>query len=333
MRAVVLVGGFGTRLRPLTLTTPKPMLTVGHRSIVENLVRMLARAGVDEVVLGLGFRPEPFIEAFPDGTCAGVNLHYAVEPKPLDTGGAIRFAADHAGIDETFIVVNGDIITDLDVSALVSRHRSTGAEATIHLTPVEDPSAYGVVALDSQGRVQRFVEKPAPGTAPSNLINAGTYVFEPELLKRIPTGRKVSIERETFPAVVADGRLFAWATDDYWIDTGRPETYRQANLDLIDGRRSFTVPMVDDGAVVDARAMVDHSVVSAGARVEAGARLVDSVILPGAVVGADTEVRQSIVMGVIGSRAVVVDSVIGAQGVVADGATLEHARVPAPPYE
>ena len=120
MRAVVLVGGFGTRLRPLTFTTPKPMLPVGHRPIVENLVRMLAAAGIDEVVLGLGFKPEPFMEAFPDGTCAGVRLHYAVEPEPLDTAGAIRFAADHAGIDDTFVVVNGDVLTDLDVSLLIA---------------------------------------------------------------------------------------------------------------------------------------------------------------------------------------------------------------------
>lgn len=333
MRAVVLVGGFGTRLRPLTLTTPKPMLLVGHRSIVENLVRMLARAGVDEVVLGLGFRPEPFMEAFPDGTCAGVRLHYAVEPEPLDTAGAIRFAAEHAGIKETFIVVNGDIITDLDVADLVTRHRATGAEATIHLTPVEDPSAYGVVAVNSDGRVERFVEKPAAGTAPSNLINAGTYVFEPALLQRIPTGRKVSIERETFPAVVADGGLYAWATTDYWIDTGRPETYRQANLDLINGRRSFTVPMVDAQAVVDPSAEIRHSIVSSGAQVGAQVRLIDSVILPGAVVGIGAEVRESIVMGAIGAHAVVVDSVVGAEGVVPDGVTLEHAQVPAPPYE
>lgn len=333
MRAVVLVGGFGTRLRPLTLTTPKPMLLVGHRSIVENLVRMLARAGVEEVVLGLGFRPEPFMEAFPDGTCAGVHLHYAVEPEPLDTAGAIRFAADHAGIQETFIVVNGDIITDLDVAELVAYHRATGAEGTIHLTPVEDPSAYGVVAINSDGRVERFVEKPAAGTAPSNLINAGTYVFEPELLQRIPTGRKVSIEREIFPAVVADGGLYAWATTDYWIDTGRPETYRQANLDLINGRRSFSVPMVDAQAIVDPSAEVRQSIVSSGARVDAQARLIDSVILPGAIVGIGAEVRESIVMGVIGANAVVVDSVVGAEGVVRDGATLEHERVPAPPYE
>lgn len=333
MRAVVLVGGFGTRLRPLTLSTPKPMLAVGHRPIVENLVRMLARAGIEEVVLGLGFRPEPFVAAFPDGTCAGVPLHYAVEPEPLDTGGAIRFAADHAGITDTFVVVNGDIITDLDVGALVERHRAAGAEATIHLTPVDDPSSYGVVAVGPDGRVARFVEKPAPGTAPSNLINAGTYVFEPSVLARIPTGRKVSIERETFPAIVADGGLFAWATDDYWIDTGRPETYRQANLDLIDGRRSFTVPMVEAGAEVDPEAEIRHSLVSAGARVAGGVSLEDSVVLPGAVIGPRATVRSSVVMGEIGSDAVVVDSVIGADGSVPQAAVIEHARVPAPPYE
>lgn len=333
MRAVVLVGGFGTRLRPLTLSTPKPMLAVGHRPIVENLVRMLARAGIEEVVLGLGFRPEPFVAAFPDGTCAGVPLHYAVEPEPLDTGGAIRFAADHAGITDTFVVVNGDIITDLDVGALVERHRAAGAEATIHLTPVDDPSSYGVVAVGPDGRVARFVEKPAPGTAPSNLINAGTYVFEPSVLARIPTGRKVSIERETFPAIVADGGLFAWATDDYWIDTGRPETYRQANLDLIDGRRSFSVPMVEAGADVDPEAEIRHSLVSAGARVAGGVSLEDSVVLPGAVIGPRATVRSSVVMGEIGSDAVVVDSVIGADGSVPQAAVIEHARVPAPPYE
>lgn len=333
MRAVVLVGGFGTRLRPLTLTTPKPMLSVGHRPIVENLVAMLSRAGIDEVVLGLGFRPEPFMAAYPDGICAGVPLHYAVEPEPLDTGGAIRFAAEHAGINETFVVVNGDIITDLDVGALVDRHRRSNAEATIHLTPVEDPSAYGVVAVGPDGRVDRFVEKPAPGTAPSNLINAGTYVFEPGVLQRIPTGRKVSVERETFPALVADGSLFAWATDDYWIDTGRPETYRRANLDLIDGHRATTVPMIHAGAEVHPTADVRHSLVSAGVKVEAGARLVDSVVLPGAVIGAEADVRESIVMGTVGASCVVVDSVIGAGGSVPARTAIEHAQVPPPPYE
>jgi mannose-1-phosphate guanylyltransferase len=331
MRAVVLVGGFGTRLRPLTFTTPKPMLPVGHRPIIENLVTMLARAGVDEVVLALGFKPEPFMAAFPDGTCAGVKLHYAVEPEPLDTGGAIRFAADHAGIDDTFVVVNGDVLTDLDVGRLVAFHRDKRAEASIHLTPVDDPSAYGVVDLDDDGRVRRFVEKPAPGTAPSNLINAGTYVFEPSVLARIPTGRKVSIERETFPSVVDDGGLFALSTDDYWIDTGRPETYRQANFDLLDGRRrAATCAMVAPGATVDPSASIDHSLVSAGASVSARAVLRDSIVLPGAVIGDGCHVVDSIVMGRIGSEAHVDRCVIGADGVVEAGSTLSAVSVPDP---
>jgi mannose-1-phosphate guanylyltransferase len=331
MRAVVLVGGFGTRLRPLTFTTPKPMLPVGNRPIIENLVTMLSQAGVSEVVLALGFKPEPFMAAFPDGHCAGVALHYAVEPEPLDTGGAIRFAAEHAGVDETFVVVNGDVLTDLDVSRLIDFHRSTGAEATIHLTPVDDPSEYGVVELDDEGRVRRFVEKPAPGTSPSNLINAGTYVFEPSVLSRIPTGRKVSIERETFPMLVESGSLYALSTDDYWIDTGRPDTYRQANFDLLDGRRRLArCDAVAPGADVDPTVRIEHSLVAAGARVGAGSSLRDAIVLPGAEIGDACEVEGSIVMGRVESGARVVDSVIGADGVVSAGSTLASTSVPDP---
>jgi len=331
MRAVVLVGGFGTRLRPLTFTTPKPMLPVGNRPIIENLVSMLSQAGVSEVVLALGFKPEPFMEAFPDGRCAGVALHYAVEPEPLDTGGAIRFAAEHAGVDDTFVVVNGDVLTDLDVGRLIEFHRATGAEASVHLTPVDDPSAYGVVELDADGRVKRFVEKPAPGTAPSNLINAGTYVFEPSVLARIPSGRKVSIERETFPMLVDDGTLFALSTDDYWIDTGRPDTYRQANFDLLDGRRrTARCDAVAEGAEVDPSAVVDHSLVASGARVGAGSSLRDSIVLPGAEIGDGCRVVDSVVMGRVHSGAHVVDCVIGAEGVVVSHTTLESASVPDP---
>jgi mannose-1-phosphate guanylyltransferase len=271
------------------------------------------------------------MEAFPDGICAGVRLHYAVEPEPLDTAGAIRFAADHAGIDDTFVVVNGDVLTDLDVSSLIAFHRSKKAEATIHLTPVEDPSAYGVVAIDADGLVERFVEKPAPGTAPSNLINAGTYVLEPSVLQRIETGRKVSIEREIFPLIVADGRLFAMATDDYWIDTGRPEPYLRANLDMIDGvRRDLSAPGVENGADVHATALVEHSLVSSGAVIAPGASVHDSVILATAVIHEGALVRDSIVMGTVGARATIIDTVVGVAGVIPEGATLEHAFVPDP---
>ena len=188
MHAVVLVGGFGTRLRPLTNVVPKSMLPVAHVPLIVRLIGQLERGGVDHVTLALGFLPEPFVAAFPDGRCGGVELDYAIEPEPLDTAGAIRFAADHAGIDETFVVANGDVLTDLAIADLVAVHRRAKAEATIHLTPVDDPSAFGVAEVDESGRIVRFVEKPAPGTAPSNLINAGTYVFEPTVLERIAPG-------------------------------------------------------------------------------------------------------------------------------------------------
>jgi mannose-1-phosphate guanylyltransferase len=330
MRAVVLVGGFGTRLRPLTLTTPKPMLPVGHVPIIERLVDNLAKGGVTEVTLALGFKPEPFVEAFPTGACNGVALRYAVEPEPLDTAGAIRFAADFSGIDDTFVVANGDVLTDLDIASLVDFHRRHTAEATIHLIGVDDPSAFGVVATDSDGRVERFVEKPAPGTAPSNQINGGTYVLEPSVLQRIPAGRKVSIERVTFPEVVAGGRLFAMATDDYWLDAGNPALYLQANLDLIDGtRQPHNCVGVHSAARVDSTATITHSVVAEGVTVDAGSSITDSVLLPGAVVGAHAVVANSLVMGKVGERASVTRTVLGLHGQVAPGESVSDELRPA----
>ena len=331
MRAVVLVGGFGTRLRPLTYSVPKPMLPVGHVAIIERLVANLVAGGVTEVTLALGFKPEPFMEAFPDGRCAGADLRYAVEPEPLDTAGAIRFAADAAGIDDTFVVANGDVLTDLDIAALVAFHRERGAEATLHLIAVDDPSAFGVVAIDDDGRIGRFVEKPAPGTAPSNLINAGTYVLEPSVLARIPAGEKVSIERVTFPAIVADRGVFGLATDDYWIDTGKPDLYLAANIDLVTGRRvGQTCDAVAAGAHVDDTASVTASVVDDGATVSADAVVERSVLLHGAHVGAGARVSGSVVMGHVGDGAVVVDSVLGAGAVVDAGEHLVGHRRPDP---
>ena len=330
MRAVVLVGGFGTRLRPLTSTIPKPMLPVGHLPIIERLIANLGRSGVTEVTLALGFKPEPFVDAFPEGECAGVALRYAVEPEPLDTAGAIRFAAEAAGIDDTFVVVNGDVLTDLDVAELVRFHRLHQAEATLHLIGVPDPSAFGVVAIGTDGRVERFVEKPAPGTAPSNLINAGTYVLEPSVLQRIPAGQRVSIERATFPQVAAAGGLFAMATDDYWIDTGRPELYLQANLDVLAAtRRHDRCDPVPAPAVVAPDAVIQQSIIGAHARVGA-ATVRGSVLLPGAIVEAGAVVTDSVVMGTVGAGAVVHNSVLGADGVVEPGDHVSDERRPDP---
>jgi len=331
MRAVVLVGGFGTRLRPLTEDIPKPLLPVGQRPIIEHVVRSLAAGGVTEVVLALGFRPDAFSAAYPDGTCDGVPLRYAVEPEPLDTGGAISFAAREAGIDDTFFVVNGDVLTDLDVRRLLEFHRAHGAEATIHLTPVEDPSSFGVAALDDGGRVLRFVEKPPLESAPSNMINAGTYVFEPSMIERVPLGGKVSIERVVFPAVAAERRLYALCTDDYWIDTGRPELYRQANIDAVSGRRTSVLePGLGRDATVDGA--VDGSVLGARVHVAAGADVRASVLLPGARVGRGAVVVNS-VLGPdadVGPGAVLDDVVLGSGAVVEAGERLSKARRPVP---
>lgn len=332
MLAVVLVGGFGTRLRPLTNDLPKPMLPVVHRPMIVRLVERLAAGGVTDVVLALGFKPEPFEEAFPDGRVAGVDgvrVHYAVEPEPLDTGGAIAFAARSVGAADTFVVVNGDVITDLDVGRLIGEHRRIGGDATIHLTPVADPSAFGVVELDGD-IVGRFLEKPAPGETDSNLINGGTYVFEPSVLDLIGVGERVSIERVTFPILVAERRLAAVPTDDYWLDAGRPELYLQANLDLVTGVRGPALDGVAPEARIEPGARIVDSVVDAGAVVCAGAVVTRSVILPGAVVGLGADVTDSIIAGSVGPGARLDRCVVGAGHVVDRDHVVCDERLPPP---
>lgn len=323
MHAVVLVGGFGTRLRPLTNSLPKPLLPLGQRTILEWLLVHLARGGVTDAVLALGFKPEPFMQAYPDARCAGVRLSYAIEDSPLDTAGAIGFAARSAGLHErgeTFVVANGDIVTDLSVGDLVAAHRanvSHGARATIHLTPVADPSQYGVVEFEEggagagSGRVRGFREKPAPGTTTSRHVNAGTYVFEPDALDIMPGDAPLSVERVTFPALVERGALFAHPTDDYWLDAGRPESYLRANLDLVGYRRRDRDTAVHASATVASDATVRESVVGARAVIEPGASVVGSVIFPGARVGAGARVSGSSVMGDVAASSTVRDALVG----------------------
>ena len=355
---MVLVGGAGTRLLPLTRTTPKQMLPVVEVTMLERVLGHLAGHGVEEAVLSMGYRPDVFLSVFPDDRCAGVALRYAVEPAPLDTAGAIRFAARHGSVDDTFLVVNGDILTDLDVSALVAFHRRHGGPVSLSLTAVEDPSAFGVVDLDGSGQVRAFVEKPAPGEAPTNLVNAGTYVLEPEVLDRIPAGRPVSIEREVFPGLVRSGALHAMASDAYWIDAGTPAKYLQAHADLLSGCRpgvpapgaregepgvwTLGEPVVDgevmphslvgDAAFVRSGSHVRGSVIGAGARVEA-ATVVDSVLLPGSVLHAGATVEGSIVgpAAVVGEGARLSGlSVIGDAVKVEPGAHFHAELVPPP---
>ena len=368
MQAILLVGGFGTRLHPLTLTTPKQMLPVLHRPMIEHVVSGLARHGVERVVLALGYRDDVFRVAYPDGRCAGVELRCVVEPEPLDTAGAIRFAYESSGMDAadgTFLVANGDVITDLDVGRMADLHASSGAEATVHLTPVDDPSRYGVVVAAPDGRVRSFVEKPASssGLAPSRWINAGTYLMEPPVIERIAAGRRVSVEREVFPAMAAAGTLWSFRDKAYWVDAGTPQTYLQAQLDLLDGRRGPAAdevssqtavgvsPQADVGvssqaavgvsqeavvgvspqAAVDPDAVVERSVVMAGAAVGAGATVRGSAVLSDAAVAPGAVVLDSVVGfgALIGRGARITDgSLIGEGFRVAPGSALSGARAP-----
>jgi mannose-1-phosphate guanylyltransferase len=259
--------------------------------MLERVVTQLAAHGVDEVVLSMGYRPAAFIEAYPDDTCAGVAVRYVVESEPLDTGGAIAYAADDAGVRDRFLVVNGDVLTDANFTELVLHHIDSGALTTIGLTPVDDPSRFGVVVTDDTGRVTAFIEKPPAGSAPTNLINAGIYVMEPAALDIIERGRRVSVEREVFPAMVDQGSLFAFACDGYWIDTGNPVSYIQANVDFGGS------PVIDATAKVDDDAVVVESVVHAHAVIEAGARVDHSIVGANAVIGAGAVVRDYSVIG------------------------------------
>jgi mannose-1-phosphate guanylyltransferase len=271
------------------------MLPILDRPMIEHVLAHLAAHGITEAVLSMGYRPDAFSDAYPDDACSGVALHYAIEPEPLDTAGAIRFAADHAGIDERFVVVNGDVLTDLDIGALVQFHDEHGGEGTIALHQVEDPSAFGVVPTDPDGRVLAFVEKPNREDAPTDLINAGTYVLEPSVLARIELGRKVSIEREVFPAMVADHALYAMSGNTYWIDTGTPVKYLQSQLDLLDGHRGTPAKGRHPSAEVAEGSEVIRSVIGARCVIEAGAVVHDAVLLPGARVGTGAVVERSII--------------------------------------
>jgi mannose-1-phosphate guanylyltransferase len=302
LQAIILVGGKGTRLRPLTYETPKQMLPLVGVPMIECVLESLARHGVTDAVLSLGYLPDRFTEAYPTGLIAGVRVSYAVEQEPLDTAGAIRFAASFAEVDETFLVVNGDVVTDLDVTRLLNFHNERGAEATIALHPVEDPSHFGVVPTDDDGRVLAFVEKPPPGEAPTNQINAGTYVFEPRALDRIASSGPVSVERVTFPVLAAANALFALSDDAYWLDTGTPQHYLQANVDVLKGRNhQHDYGGVVDGswrspsATIDPTATLRHSVVDRECVVGADVILEDAVLLPGAIVQSGCEIRSSII--------------------------------------
>ncbi|MEP6623670.1 MAG: NDP-sugar synthase [Acidimicrobiia bacterium] len=326
MKAVVLVGGTGTRLRPLTFATPKPLLPIVNVPFLERQLQWLAEYGVDEAVLSLGYLPDAFTDHFSDERFGDMKLRFVVEHEPLGTAGGIRFAAD--GINERILVCNGDVLTDLDLAAFVAFHEARGAEATISLARVDDPSAFGVVPTRTDGEVIAFVEKPPREQAPSNWINAGTYVLESSVLASIPSRLNVSIERETFPRMLErPGRLYAMRSEGYWLDIGTPAKYFDAHLDVlagkvgrpptphaqeqtpgvwlepgatIDATATLTAPvLVGARSRVGAGATVRRSVIGADASIEAGAAVVDSVIFDGVVIDAGETVHGSAVSGTV----------------------------------
>jgi NDP-sugar pyrophosphorylase family protein len=282
MKAILLAGGKGTRLRPLTLHTPKPIVPIFDRPFLRYQIDLLRQVPeIDEIILSLNYQPRRIEEVFGDGSDLGIHLRYVVEPTPLGTGGAIKFAAGE-GRGEPIVVFNGDVFTSVDLPAVLALHRERNARATIVLTPVDNPTAYGLVETDDQGNVERFVEKPKPEEIRCDTINAGIYVLEPETLDRIPQNTSYSIERAYFPSLVAERETFlAYIYRGYWIDIGAPDKYRQAHRDIMDGR--FVAPpfsaaagtalvspeaKVEPGAIVEGPCFID-----AGAVIKAGARI------------------------------------------------------------
>jgi NDP-sugar pyrophosphorylase family protein len=323
MKAILLAGGKGTRLRPLTLHTPKPVVPIFDRAFLHYQIDLLRQLPeIDEVILSLNYQPRRIEEVFGDGTGTGIRIRYVVEPSPLGTGGAIRYAAQ--GLDDTLVVFNGDVMTGVDISAVVQLHRERRAKATIVLTPVDNPTAYGLVETEADGRVRRFREKPGPDEITCDTINAGIYVLEPDTFDRIPKDVSYSIERAYFPSLIERQEMFvAYIDRGYWIDIGTPDKYVQVHRDMFDGKFKGGVfatadrskPMVspeariEDGVTFEGPCFVD-----AGAHVKSGARLGPYTVLGrGVLVEETAELQDTIIWPNtrIGQGAIVQGPIVG----------------------
>jgi mannose-1-phosphate guanylyltransferase len=333
MQAIVLVGGEGTRLRPLTYGTPKPMVPIMGVPFLARTVERLYAAGIRDVIFAAGYMPDAIVGYFGDGSRFEMKITYVIEEELLGTAGALKNVEQH--ITGPFFVLNGDVLTSLDLKSMIAEHERKGGIGLLHLIRVEDPSAFGCVVHDAGGLVSSFVEKPPKETAPTNDINAGTYLFEREILDFIPAGRKVSIERETFPALIGAGKgLYALTTTDYWMDIGRPEQYLAAHADILEGR----IPMLqleaglsvyaEPGSSIDASAIVGPNVVL-GANSSIGARAVvrDSVIWDDVTIDEGAIVEGAIIASrvKVGREARILEgSVVGHDTIVAPGSVLER---------
>lgn len=301
MQALILAGGEGTRLRPLTYTVPKPMLPLANRPHIAYVIDWLARHGVDDVIISCGFLAEGMRTGIAELE-PGVRIRYAEEPEARGTAGAIRFAEEMLG--ERFLVLNGDILCDLDLSALIGQHRDRGAQATIALYPVGDPSGYGLVHRREDGEITDFLEKPDRGQIDTDEINAGAYLLERSVLDRIPPERAVSIEHEVFPYLVGAG-LYGIRLEGYWTDIGTPDRFLEANWDILEGRVETVVgeavgdaTMVGEGCEISPEAELrPPCVIGNDGEVAAGAVIERSVLLEGCSVGAGARLASSILSG------------------------------------
>ncbi|MFD7238415.1 sugar phosphate nucleotidyltransferase [Streptomyces syringium] len=323
--AILLVGGKGTRLRPLTVHTPKPMVPAAGVPFLTHQLARARAAGIEHIVLATSYLAEVFEPYFGDGSALGLHLEYVTEEEPLGTGGAIRNVASklHSAPDDPVLIFNGDILTGLDIEALVDTHRTTGADVSLHLTRVADPRAFGLVPTDADGRVTAFLEKPqTPEEIVTDQINAGAYVFNRSVIDSIPAGRPVSVERETFPGLLASGAHLQGMVDStYWLDLGTPQAFVRGSADLVLGRApSPAVPgrcgdrlVLDSADVAPDAKITGGSVIGAGARVEPGARVDGSTVLDGAVIETGADVRDSLIgaRAHVGARTVLTGAVIG----------------------
>jgi mannose-1-phosphate guanylyltransferase len=336
VQALVLAGGEGTRLRPLTYTTPKPVLPLAGRPFLSFMLDWARGHGVDEVILSCGFLSDGVRRVLGD-IYDGMRLRYVVEEEPLGTAGPVRLAYDQGVLEERLLVLNGDVLTDIDLTAELAQHEQTGARATLALYEVADTSSYGVVPTDDQGRVEAFLEK-GDGEAPTNRINAGAYVIEREVVaERIPAGRPVSFEREVFPALVEEG-LYGYRAAGYWIDIGTPERYLEATWDLLAGHPRSNLPprdetgsLVHQGCLVSGAHVGPQSVLGRNCSVGTDARVERSVLHDRVLVGADAVVVESVLaerVRVAERARVEARAVVGADAAIGDGAVIgEGARL------
>ena len=339
MKAILLAGGKGTRLRPLTLHTPKPVVPIFDRAFLHYQIDLLKQVPeIDEVILSLNYQPRRIEEVFGDGTGTGVRLRYVVEPAPLGTGGAIRYAAQ--GATGTIVVFNGDVMTSVDVNAVVRLHRQRQAKATIVLTPVDNPTAYGLVETEADGRVRRFLEKPNPDEITCNTINAGIYVLEPDTFDRIPKDVSYSIERAYFPSLIERQEMFvAYVDRGYWIDIGTPEKYVQVHRDMFDGKFAGGVfATADPGKpVVSPDARIEDGVelhapcfIDAGAHVKSGARIGPYTVLGRSVIVEESANLEDTIVWPntrIGQSAIVHGPIIGRNCHIGRNAVMKSASV------